>query len=75
MLGSHLFRTTTVIHLGPDTFDKLSLVITFLSNCFCSIKFNSHYTKERANMQNENRKEYIKKYNTGTETYELFQKS
>ena len=30
--GSHLFRTTTEIQSGPDTFDKSRLVMSFLTN-------------------------------------------
>ena len=30
--NSHLFRTTTGIQTGPDTFDKSRLIMTFLIN-------------------------------------------
>ena len=30
--GSQFFGTTAEIQSGPDTFDKLSLVMTFLTN-------------------------------------------
>ena len=41
--GSHFFRITTGIQLGPDPFDKLRLVMTFLTNLgatwiLCSFK-------------------------------------
>ena len=29
--GSHFFRTTTGIESGPDTFDKLRFIMTFLT--------------------------------------------